>query len=113
MSATSTPARVRIDAALEQVQRHRERALAETAGPRRSVLIAELYEREARLWSALFAHTRIRVHWRAALAAEAYARQCARSWRRAAEAATPLDFADGEIDEWTRRCHTELQGGAA
>lgn len=113
MTATSTPARVRIDAALEQVQRHRERALAETSGPRRCVLIAELYEREARLWSALFAHTRIRVHWRAALAAEAYARQCARSWRRAAEVATPLDVPGGEIDEWAGRCRTELRGGVA
>ncbi|MPZ67347.1 MAG: hypothetical protein GEU83_18205 [Pseudonocardiaceae bacterium] len=113
MSATSTPVRVRIDAALEQVQRHRERALTETAGPRRAALIAELYEREARLWSALFSHTRIRVHWRAALAAEAYARQRARSWRRAAEAATPLDFTDGEIDEWADRFHTELRGGVA
>jgi hypothetical protein len=113
MSATSTPVRMRIDTALEQVQRYRERVLAEQAGPQRSALVAELYEREVRLWSALFAHTRVRVHWRAALAAEAYARQCARSWRRAAEEAAPLDFTGGEIGEWTDQCRDELRGGAA
>jgi hypothetical protein len=111
MTATSIPVRVRIDAALEQVQRQRERALAETAGARRCVLVAELYEREARLWAALFEHTRVRVYWRAALAAEAYARQRARWWWRAADAATPLDVADGALGECAGRCHAE--GGVA
>lgn len=111
MTATSTPVRVRIDAALDQVQRQRERVLAGKAGPRRSALVAELYEREASLWSALFEHTRVRVHWRAALVAEAYARQRASSWWRAADAATPLGVGDDGLGECAGRCHGE--GGVA
>jgi len=48
--------------------------------------IADLYEQEARVWSLLFERSRSRIHWRAALSAEAYARSCARGWRAQASA---------------------------
>lgn len=113
MTTTSRPITVRIDAALDQVQRHRERLLAEAAGARRSAGIAELYEREARLWSALFDHSRIRVHWRAALVAEAYARQRARYWWYRAAADVPNTLAPAVADEWAGRLHADTSGGAA
>jgi len=81
MAPTSLPIMVRIDSVLDRLQQLREQVVAETPSVRRSTRIAELYEQEARLWSALFEHTRVRVHWRAALSAEAYARHCAQHWR--------------------------------
>lgn len=70
-----------VDAALDEVLRRRERLWREPASMGRSARLAETYECEARLWSALFARARARVHWRAALAAEISARQWARYWR--------------------------------
>lgn len=84
MTDTSVPIAMRIDAELDRVQRHRERLMAESQGAKRSTRMAVLYDREARLWSALFEHARLRVYWRAALAAEAHAHQLARRWRRRA-----------------------------
>ncbi|MDQ4039132.1 MAG: hypothetical protein M3313_12495, partial [Actinomycetota bacterium] len=89
MTATAPPITVGcVDAALDRLQQHRERILAEAPGPVRSTRMAELYEQEARCWSVLFEHTRTRVYWRAALAAEVHARQSARHWRRRATAET-------------------------
>lgn len=104
MTPTSLPIMVRIDSVLDQVQRLREQVVAETPSVRRSTRIAELYEREAHLWSALFEHTRIRVHWRAALSAEAYARHCAQHWRIRA-ACEARQVARRRADGWA----TDLQ----
>jgi hypothetical protein len=70
-----------IDEALDQVQKDRERVLAADPGAERSNRMADLYEIEARCWSVLFEHSRIRLHWRAALSAHEHARQSARRWR--------------------------------
>jgi len=70
-----------LDALLDQLQRRREHVLAMAPCARRAIALAELYEREARVWSLLFERSRSRIQWRAALAAEAYARACARTWR--------------------------------
>lgn len=58
----------------------RERVLANWLHPQRAVKLAALYELEAALWAELFEHTGVRLYWRAALAAEAYARHCAHRW---------------------------------
>ena len=120
MTATTTPTTVqRVDAALDQLQKDRERVLAAPAGAQRSACMAELYELEARCWSVLFELTRTRAHWRAALAAEVGARQLARHWRRraVAEANGVPTFARlggcVEVGEWTNRCQAELAGGAS
>lgn len=85
MSATTgLPVTGQVDAALDQVQKDRERVLAAAPGSERSARIAELYEIEARCWSVLFEHSRTRVYWRAALSAHEHARESARSWRRRA-----------------------------
>ncbi len=119
MSATSAPSTVHIDEALDQVQRHRERVLAEAPGVERSTRIAALYEREACLWSALFEFTRTRVYWRAALAAEIRARQLAWQWRRHAIAEAqglptfPRLGGCGEVRVWADRWQAEIAGGAS
>ena len=83
-ATTRLPVTGQVDAALDQVQKDRERVLAAAPGSERSTRIAELYEIEARCWSVLFEHSRTRVYWRAALSAHEHARQSARSWRRRA-----------------------------
>jgi len=70
-----------LDALLEQLQRRRERVLKTPLSPNRAVRLAELYEQEARLWSLVFERATSRIHWRAALSAEAHAQSCARVWR--------------------------------
>jgi hypothetical protein len=85
MTAES-PLPVRLDAALDRVQGERTRVQREAPSALRSLRMAELWEREARLWQVLFAHSRVRVYWRAALVAELYARECARRWVRDAAA---------------------------
>ena len=85
-----------LDALLEQLQRRRERVLSAVPGADRAARMAELYEQEARLWSLLFERSQTRIHWRAALLAEAYARSCTRAWRAQAHAyrcrtSTPTD----------------------
>lgn len=86
MSGDTSSIRDRVDAELDRLQHEREQTMASGPGPERSQRMAELYELEAGWWSVLFEHTRARVHWRAALAAEAYAKQCARYWRHLAAA---------------------------
>jgi len=70
-----------LDALLEQLQRRREGVLKTPLSPNRAVCLAELYEQEARLWSLVFERATSRIHWRAALSAEAHAQSCARVWR--------------------------------
>ncbi|MDQ4037114.1 MAG: hypothetical protein M3313_01870 [Actinomycetota bacterium] len=120
MSATATPTAVgSVDAALDRLQQHRERILAEAPGAVRSTRMAELYEHEAGLWSVLFEHTGTRVYWRAALTAEVYARQSARHWRRRATAEArglPTSARLGgcvEVGEWAKRWQTDLTRGAS
>ena len=86
MSTDATSVRERVDVELDRLQREREQVMAGAPGRERSQRMAELYELEAGWWSLLFEHTRARVHWRAALAAEAYAKRCAQDWRRRAAA---------------------------
>ena len=75
-----------LDALLNEVLQRRERALAAAPSASRAACLALTYEQEARVWSLLFERSRSRIHWRAALSAEAHARACARSWRAQAEA---------------------------
>jgi hypothetical protein len=75
----------RLDGELDVLMCQREQLMAERPGVDRAAQLARLWELEARVWSTLFEHARSRVQWRAALAAEAYARGCARAWRRRAE----------------------------
>jgi hypothetical protein len=85
MTATNLPRTGGIEAELEQVYRDREQLLRATPSPARSQLIADAFDHEAWLWSVLFERTRSPLTWRAALAAEAYARGSARWWRRDAD----------------------------
>lgn len=73
-----------LDAALDAIVREREWTLACTKGLDQAVRLAELYLVEARLWSTVFERVRIRLYWRAALAAEGHARIHARHWRNVA-----------------------------
>jgi hypothetical protein len=82
MTATDLPRTGGIEAELDQVYRDREQLLRATPGPARSQLIADQFDHEAWLWSVLFERTRSSLTWRAALAAEAYARGASRWWRR-------------------------------
>ena len=100
MTATELPRTGGLDAELEQVYRDREQLLRATPCPARSQLIANQFDHEAWLWSVLFERTRSPLTWRAALAAEAYARGSARWWRRnAAELAglLPASRAAGRV----------------
>jgi len=120
MTGTATPTTVgSVNAALDQLQQHRERILAEVPGAVRSTRMAALYEFEAGLWSVLFEHTDTRVYWRAALAAEVHARQLARHWRRRATAEAhglPTSARFGgcvEVGEWAKRWQGDLTGDAS
>jgi len=84
MTATDLPRTGGLDAELDHVYRDRERLLRVSPSPARSQLIADQFDHEAWLWSVLFERTRSPLTWRAALAAEAYARGSARWWRRSA-----------------------------
>lgn len=82
---TERPMTAQLDCALDALVGKRERLMADHPSVVRAMKLARLYELEARLWATLFEHTtRSRVQWRAALAAEAYARQLARHWRNRA-----------------------------
>jgi len=84
MTAISTP--TMLDAQLDDVQRRRECVMAQPPFPGRAAWIAGLYQQEAQVWSLLFERSRSRLSWRSALAAEAYARHCARVWLARADA---------------------------
>lgn len=86
MTAIETTCTVDLDAALDAIVREREWAIASMTGLDQAVRLAELYQVEARLWSTLFEHVRVRMYWRAALAAEAHARIRASHWRNVAVA---------------------------
>jgi hypothetical protein len=101
MTAISTP--TTLDAQLDDVQRRRERVMAQPPFPGRAMWIAELYHQEAQVWSLLFERSRSRLSWRAALAAEAYARHCGRAWLGRTDAVGTDGF-------WEP---PELDGGAA
>ena len=100
MTATELPRTGGIEAELDEVYREREQLLRAAPCPARSQLIADQFDHEAWLWSVLFERTRSPLTWRAALAAEAYARGSARWWRRnAAELAglLPASRAAGRV----------------
>lgn len=101
-----TPVARRIDAALDELQKDREHVLASFAGSERCARMAALYQLEAQCWSALFECTRVRVHWRAALAAEIGARRLARHWRHRAEM-------EAHRLPTSARFYAELAGGAS
>lgn len=71
----------KIDAGLDAVYRARAQVLAEPATAARCLRLAELADREASWWEALSEHSRLRVHWRAALTARQHALAAARHWR--------------------------------
>ena len=110
MTATDLPRTGGVEAELEQVYRDREQLLRATPCPARSQLIADQFDHEAWLWSVLFERTRSPLTWRAALAAEAYARGSARWWRRnAAELAglLPASRAAGRVGSPSAALTTE------
>lgn len=71
-----------VDAALDEIQRLRERVMVQQPSTGRFVRLAELSESEAGWWLLLFERSRTRVYWRAALSAHEHARASARQWRR-------------------------------
>ncbi|MQA14685.1 MAG: hypothetical protein GEV09_11075 [Pseudonocardiaceae bacterium] len=75
-----------VDAALDELHVERARLMRLPSTHHRSSQLAELAELEAAWWAVLFEHARIRVHWRAALAAQEAARRTATTWRRRAQA---------------------------
>jgi hypothetical protein len=79
------PLTAQLDGELDVLVRQREQLMAQRPSVERAAGLTRVFELEARVWQTLFEHARSRLHWRAALAAEAYARLCARHWRRRAE----------------------------
>jgi hypothetical protein len=73
-----------VDAALDRIQRAREQVTARPPSAENSQRLAELADAEASWWETLSEHSRVRVHWRAALAARERAQRVARGWRRRA-----------------------------
>ena len=73
-----------VDMALDEIQRVRERVMAQPSSVERSIRLAQLDDDEARWWAVLFERSRTRVYWRAALAAHERARQSAWMWRQRA-----------------------------
>lgn len=86
MTTTQISLLARVDDALDEIQRMRERIMVQKSSADRFARLAELADGEARWWLLLFERSRSRVYWRAALAAHEHARQSARKWRRAADA---------------------------
>lgn len=76
-----------LDESLDRLLRVRDRALADVEAPDRASRLVEAFEAEARLWSRYYERTRSRPLWRAALAAEAWARHNAAVWRAQLDAA--------------------------
>lgn len=76
-----------LDESLDLLLRVRDRALADVEAPDRASRLVEVFEAEARLWSRYYERTRSRPLWRAALAAEAWARHNAAVWRAHLDAA--------------------------
>lgn len=74
-----------VDVALDAVVRRREQLMALPSGQWRCIQLAELAEIEACWWQVLVEHARLRVYWRAALAAHEAARRSAQTWRRRAD----------------------------
>src|SRR5882757_3826319 len=75
---------------LDALTRRREALLRQAPGMERAANMADLYRIEAALWASLYESATDRLLWRAALAAEVHARQCAATWwRRAIAQATP------------------------
>lgn len=80
-----------LDESLDVLHHQRDVALADVHAPDRAARLAEVFDAEARLWSTYFERTRSRCLWRAALAAEAWARHNAALWRaRAAGGDRPV-----------------------
>ncbi|MDT7597591.1 MAG: hypothetical protein QOJ06_3137 [Pseudonocardiales bacterium] len=84
MTTTQIPVLARVDEALDEIQRLRERIVVQPSSAERFMGLAELADSEARWWSMLVEQSRSRVHWRAALSAREHARRTALSWRRRA-----------------------------
>ncbi|HEU0087683.1 MAG TPA: hypothetical protein VFQ77_08535 [Pseudonocardiaceae bacterium] len=78
-----------VEAALDAIDRIRAQVLTTPRTVRRCLQLAELADVEAAWWEAFSEDSRNRLHWRAALAARAYAQYTARLWRhRAAQPST-------------------------
>lgn len=71
-----------IDAALDVIQQGREHALAPLSGDALLLRLATVADTEACWWESSSERTRVRVHWRAALAARDGARLTATQCRR-------------------------------
>jgi hypothetical protein len=84
MTTTQNSVLTRVDEALDEIQRLRERIVMPASSAERFARLAELADSEAHWWSMLVEQSRTRVHWRAALSAREHARQTALGWRRRA-----------------------------
>ncbi len=73
-----------VDASLDEIQRARELVMARPPSMERSLQLAGLADAEACWWELLSEFCRVRVYWRAALAAREHAQLTAWTWRRRA-----------------------------
>ena len=84
-----------VNASLDTIHRAREQVMTRLPSAQRSLQLAGLAEVEACWWESLSEYCRVRVYWRAALAAREHAQLSARTWprraahQRAAELAPP------------------------
>jgi hypothetical protein len=84
MTTTQISVLTRVDEALDEIQRLRERIVIQASSAESFARLAELADSEAHWWSMLIEQSRTRVYWRAALSAREHARQTALGWRRRA-----------------------------
>ena len=86
-----------VDASLDKIQRARELVMARPPNVERSLQLARLADTEACWWESLSEFCRVRVYWRAALAAREHAQLTGRTWRRlAARQRAAADLAELE-----------------
>ena len=75
-----------LDQAVERLARIRDELLADHTAPDRAAHLATVFASEAEAWSQVYELAHLRLIWRAALAAEAGARENAAVWARCAAA---------------------------
>jgi hypothetical protein len=81
MTRTQTPGAQQVELALDAIERARAGAMRQPVSVQRCLTLAELADTEAAWWAEVFESARLRVQWRAALAAREHALHTARVWR--------------------------------
>jgi predicted DNA-binding ribbon-helix-helix protein len=84
MNTTEMTTVAKLDCALDVLIRRREVLLRHDPSVRQAAGMADLYRLEAQLWASVYETAADRLVWRAGLAAEVHARQCAALWWRRA-----------------------------